>query len=223
MIAPDLVRLSPNVNSANMPEGVKTVIIHCTRSGHSRNPTEFDGTLNYMATPGTTSSHWVVARDGRKARVVPDFRQAWHAGVDNDNAWGIELEQGAEGDGFEPEQIAAVIEICKGYRDDFGVPPRHATNSTEGGFIGHQETAQGKSNGKSDPGYLFPWDAFIEALAPAPAPVRTPVGIGAHYSDGFSEEIWNAGGPESGYRTLDGVGVRYEDGTIETVWPRSQP
>src|SRR5689334_7799000 len=99
MIAPDLTRLSPNVNAAPMPAGTRCVIIHATRSGVSMNPTEFDGTLNYMATPGTTSSHWVIARDGRKARVVPDNRQAWHAGSDNDNAWGIELEQGVEADG----------------------------------------------------------------------------------------------------------------------------
>ncbi len=50
-------------------------------------------------------------------------------------------------------------------------------------------------------------------------PTLTPVGIGAHYTDGFDEEIWNAGGPEAGYRTLDGVGLRFVDNTIRTVWP----
>lgn len=216
MIAPDLVRLSPNINDAPMPGTTRTVLIHCTRSGTPMNPTEFIGTLNYMSRPGTTSSHWVVSRDGEKARVVNDNKQAWHAGTDNDNAWGIEIEQAAEQDGFTDVQLAAVVDICKGYRDDFNVPPRHATNSTEGGFIGHQETAQGKSFGKSDPGRHFPWQWFIDQLQPAPLVIA---GVGIHYTDGTDAEIWN----ESTGKTADGIGVRYSDGSIETVWPRSQP
>lgn len=215
MIAPDITRLSPNVNAAPMPAGVHTVIIHCTRSGVSMNPTEFTGTLNYMATPGTTSSQWVIARDGTKARVVPDNRQAWHAQEDNDNSWGIELEQGAEQDGFTPEQIASLIQVCEGYRDDFGVPVYHAQDSS-GGFVGHQETAQGRRNGKSDPGHLFPWDEFIRALQPQSVVLA---GVGIHYNDGTDAEIWN----DSTGKTPDGIGVRYSDGSIETVWPRRQP
>lgn len=219
MIQPDLVRLSPNMNAAPMPAGVRIVIIHCTRSGVSMNPSEFDGTLNYMAQPGTTSSHWVIARDGRKARVVLDNRQAWHASEDNDNAWGIEIEQGVEDDGFTPEQIAALVQVCEGYRDDFGVPVYHAQDSTSGGFVGHQETAQGRRYGKSDPGHLFPWDDFMRALAPAPAPAAAIAGVGIHFTDGSDAEIWN----DAIGKTPDGIGVRYSDGLVETVWPRSQP
>lgn len=177
MITPDLVRLSPNVNRD--PSGrplpmlitAQTVIIHCTRSGRiPLNPTEFDGTLNYMQTPGTTSSHWVIARDGRKARVVPDDQQAWHAAEDNDNAWGIELEQAVESDGFTDAQLASLVLVCRGYVEDFGVDVWHATSSTISGFIGHQETAQGKRDGKSDPGRLFNWDWFIASLEDRPKP-----------------------------------------------------
>lgn len=214
VIAPDIERLSPNVNSANMPDSCRTVIIHATRSGHSMNPSEFEGTLNYMQVPDTTSSHWVVGRDGTKARVVPDFRQAWHAGVDNDNAWGIEIEQGVEDDGFTDVQMAALVDICHGYVRDFGVPARHAANSTEGGFIGHQETAQGKSYGKSDPGSLFPWEWFIDELGNVPHPMQL-VGIGVHYTDGSDEEVWT---PRDG-KTLDGIGSRYSDGSIERLYP----
>lgn len=164
MIIPDLTRLSPNVNDALMPAGVKTVIIHCTRSGVSMNPTEFEGTLNYMSRPGTTSSQWVISRTGLAARVVPDNRQAWHAQEDNDNAWGIEVEQGVETDGFTPPQLSKLIEVCRGYMTDFGVPAEHAASSHSPGFIGHQETVQGRRNGKSDPGSLFPWEDFINTL-----------------------------------------------------------
>jgi len=171
MIVPDIVRLSPNVNDEPMPASCRTVIIHCTRSGTSMNPTEFTGTLNYMAQPGTASSQLVIGRKANQiARVVPDNRQAHHAQEDNDNAWGIEVEQGAENDGFTAVQLSQLVTACKHYRDEFGVPVRHASNSTEGGFIGHQETVQGRRNGKSDPGHLFPWEWFLSELAPAPAP-----------------------------------------------------
>lgn len=164
MITPDIVRLSPNVNASPMPSTARTVVIHATRSGVSMNPSEFEGTLNYMSRPGTTSSHWVIARDGRTARVVHDVYQAWHGQEDNDNAWGIELEQGDEADGFTPAQLDSLVRVCCGYIEDFGVAAVHATASTQAGFIGHQETAQGRRNGKSDPGRLFPWEWFINAL-----------------------------------------------------------
>lgn len=168
MLNVDLTDLSPNVNNASMPASCRTVIIHCTRSGVSMNPSEFVGTLNYMRRSGTTSSHLVIGREANQtARVVPDNRQAWHAGEDNDNAWGIEICQGVEVDGFTEEQLLQVI-IAGRHYVELGVPLRHAANSTEGGFIGHQETAQGKSFGKSDPGRFFPWEWFIAALQEEP-------------------------------------------------------
>ena len=165
---PDVVDLSPNYN--NFPVQGRTVIIHATRSGKSMNPTEFTGSLNYMRQPGTTSSHWVISRGGIKARVINNNRQAWHAQEDNDNTWGIELEQGTEDDGFTMPQMVALAEVCRDdYMAGFGVPAVHAKDSSEPGFIGHQETAQGRRNGKSDPGVKFDWDLFFRLLQPPPA------------------------------------------------------
>ncbi len=216
MIAPDIIRLSPNHNA--YPVSGHTVIIHATRSGHSMNPTEFEGTLNYMMLTnppaGPVSSHWVIARDGRKARVVPDNLQAWHAGTDNPRAWGIELEQGAENDGFTPEQIAALVSVCEGYRDDFGVPAVHAAAPWGMGFIGHQETLQGRSFGKTDPGHLFPWDDFIAALRPQ---VATIDGLGVVLDDGT--DLGNVLPPLPPGRVVAGVGAHFTDDTISRLWP----
>ena len=164
MIAPDRTVLSPNFNDA--PVVGKTVIIHCTRSGKSNYALEMQATLNYMSTPGTVSSHWVIGRDGEKVRVVPDNKQGWHAQEDNDNSWGIELCQGVETDGFTLSQLTALEAVCRGYVQDFGVSAVHVTSSGAAGFVGHQETAQGIRNGKTDPGSGFPWSAFIAALSP---------------------------------------------------------
>lgn len=155
MITPDRTVLSPNFNDA--PVNGKTVVIHATRSGKPGYPLEMQGTLNWMSTPGTVSSHWVIGRDGEKVRVVPDNKQAWHAQEDNARTWGIELCQGVESDGFTNVQMASLAIVCAGYAQDFDVPLARAGNSTVGGFIGHQNTAQGIRNGKTDPGSLFDW------------------------------------------------------------------
>lgn len=180
MIAPDRTSASPN-SDGGQPNG-RLVVIHSTRSGVSLNPGELPGTLAWFMRADTkVSSHWVIGRDGTKVRVIPDNRIAWHAGEHNVRGWGIELEQGVYGDGFTPLQIQALIDVARGYVQDFGVPAVHTLDSNAAGFIGHAETVQGKRVGKSDPGPLFPWDLFIGALQTAapPAPSELELRLGA--------------------------------------------
>lgn len=109
--------------------------------------------------------------------MVNDDCQAVHAGEHNLTHYGLELEQGVEADGFTLRQIEALVAVCKGYVKDFGVAPVHTLSSSASGFIGHQETAQGRRVGKSDPGAGFPWDGFISAVAgavPLPVPPSLP-------------------------------------------------
>jgi N-acetyl-anhydromuramyl-L-alanine amidase AmpD len=159
MIAPDRISTSPHSNP--FPPSGQGVVIHATRSGKSMNPTELEGTLNWFKNPvAQVSSHWVIGRNGEKVRVIADDRQAWHAGIHNATHWGIEVVQGVESDGFTEPQLMALVEVCKGY----GVPVAHDMN----GFVGHQETPQGRAVGKSDPGRLFPWEWFIEQIQEVP-------------------------------------------------------
>jgi N-acetylmuramoyl-L-alanine amidase len=190
MIEPDVTRLSPNFSAS--PPTHRLVVIHATRSGTSNNPNEFEGTLNWFGRADSqVSSHWVIGRDGRKARVVPDGQQAWHAGEHN-VGWGIELEQGVNDDGFTSLQIAALLQVCAGYVMDFGVPPVHTLDAAQAGFIGHEETRQGRRVGKSDPGTKFGWESFIEGLrrlvVPSPDGPDNPLeGLSA------SEVAWACG------------------------------
>lgn len=184
MIKPDII--SPSPHFYYTPFSRMVVVIHSTRSGISMNPSEFKGTLNWFANPASeVSSHWVISREGVKARVVADSEQAWHAGEHND-CLSVEFEQGVESDGFTDIQLAAGVLVCAAYCKDFGVPARHITDITQDGFIGHEETPQGKRTGKSDPGNLFPWDAFIahlqEAIAP---PAELPSNEEAAHAIGF--------------------------------------
>lgn len=164
MIAPDVTSASPHFNAA--APSAQGVVIHATRSGKSMNPTEFIGTLNHFKNPYPTqpksraSAQWLIGRDGRKARIISDHQQAWHAGQHNATHFGIELEQGVEADGFTEQQLLSLILVCRGYVEDFGIAPSRGFI----GFIAHSETPQGLAIGKSDPGRFFPWDWFITAL-----------------------------------------------------------
>lgn len=208
-VTPDIIHLSPNFNDA--PIVGRTVIIHGTRSGKSMNPSEFIGTLNYMEQKYTTSSQWVISRKGEKARVVPNNKQAHHAGVDNDNTWGVELEQGAEQDGFTQLELNALVEVCRDeYMADYDVPPVRVLSSSAPGFVGHQDTQQGRASGKSDPGVLFPWEWFINELKKQPdqggSDMMIPAnGVAQWFSDRIGPRRYN--GPEDG-REFDEMLIR---------------
>lgn len=49
-----------------------------------------------------------------------------------------------------------------------------------------------------------------------PAPV-VPLGLGVHYRDATTGEVWNADVHPD--KVLDGVGLRWSDGRIEQLWP----
>lgn len=193
MIAPDKTSNSPHFNSGR-PSGVG-VVIHSTRSGKPNYAFELVACMNWFANPASqVSSHWIIGRQGEKVRVIQDHLQAWHAGAHNATHWGIELEQGVESDGFTDAQIDALVEVCKGYVSDFGVSPVHSPSTTISGFIGHQETTQGKGAGKTDPGNLFPWERFIAGLNPQ-APVYAPgdVAMACVSAAHFTRMNWNLG------------------------------
>lgn len=160
---PDVISLSPN-HSPGQPSG-KKVVVHATRSGISMNPREFEATLNWFGRESSqVSAHGLVGRDGRIARIVPDSQTAWHAGIHNPDMWGWELEQGVESDGFTIKQMESWAIVARYYVEKFGVAAQHITDISKSGFIGHQETPQGISVGKSDPGAGFMWQAFISLL-----------------------------------------------------------
>lgn len=151
-------------------QGPGLVIIHATRSGTSGNPNEYIGTLNWMRRDDIpldqrVSSHEVIGRAaGQTAQVVPRNKQAWHAGEHNVIAWGVELCQGVNADGYTEPQLEQLVDLAIDYCTFHGVAARHSPNTSTSGFIGHEETPQGKRNGKSDPGTTFPWIWFLDEL-----------------------------------------------------------
>lgn len=168
---PDDYHIEDEVLNSNPRTGrLRLIVIHSTRSGRT---TQADGSPwtpedELAATIGwfqnawaQASAHLVVAANGDWWYCVPWDRAAWHAGFLNQRSIGIELTQPTIENPFTDIQIARTAEAVRWLCNQFSIPPRHTKHDWQSGIIGHEETSQGRSYGKSDPGPLFPWEAFM--------------------------------------------------------------
>lgn len=103
------------------------------------------------------SSHYLIEEDGRIARLVPEERRAFHAGVSywrgerdiNSRSVGIELVNPGHEFGyraFPKAQMDALIHLARGIMQRHGISPARV--------LGHSDVAPTR---KSDPGELFDW------------------------------------------------------------------
>lgn len=167
-VHPDLTVLSPNFYRG-WPNGTpKAVEIHATRGSNFRltDQEETQATINWFMREGNPSSHWIINGSGKKIRIVSDENRAWHSGIHNGSAWGIELTQPTIDRPFTDKHYEGLVEVVGPYIER-GVPivrvPGVFQNGDKG-FTGHEDTAQGRSVGKTDPGPEFDWPRFIQML-----------------------------------------------------------
>jgi N-acetyl-anhydromuramyl-L-alanine amidase AmpD len=107
------------------------------------------------------SAHYMIDRNGVIYSLVPENRQAYHAGVstwrgrDMLNGWslGVELLATATS-GYTDEQYAALSHLCADIMTRHNVPPDS--------IVGHSDVAPGR---KRDPGLLFDWGRLRATLA----------------------------------------------------------
>jgi N-acetylmuramoyl-L-alanine amidase len=118
------------------------------------------------------SSHYVVEEDGTLWRLVPEERQAWHAGISywrgdtglNTVSIGIEIVNPGHEWGYRPfpeAQMQAVEALCRDILARRRIPAHR--------IVGHSDIAPTR---KSDPGELFDWPRLARAgigLWPEPA------------------------------------------------------
>ena len=109
------------------------------------------------------SAHYMIERDGRIFRLVPEERRAWHAGVSfwkgerdiNARSIGIELVNPGEEHGYLPfpdVQIDALVTLIEDVRGRWEV--------ADGDIVGHSDVAPAR---KVDPGPLFSWKRLAQA------------------------------------------------------------
>lgn len=160
MALPDITRISPNKTPGWSNGEPHFVVVHGTRGGANYG-VEFTATLNWFSSAASqVSAHWVIARDGTTARCVPDSHRAWHAGVHNTGAIGIELEQPNISDQITDQQYTKLRLIGQTLYSN--IPLVHITDVSNSGYIEHMETPQGITAGKSDVGAGFSWTTFLK-------------------------------------------------------------
>jgi AmpD protein len=107
------------------------------------------------------SAHLLIDRVGEITQFVPFEKRAWHAGASsfegrencNDFSIGIELE-GTDDLPFTEPQYNQLIRVTRALMRAYPtITPERIT--------GHQHIAPGR---KTDPGYLFDWDFYLNKL-----------------------------------------------------------
>lgn len=107
------------------------------------------------------SAHLLIDRAGAITQFVPFDKRAWHAGASsfegrencNDFSIGIELE-GTDDLPFTEPQYNQLIRVTRALIRAYpAITPERIT--------GHQHIAPGR---KTDPGYMFDWDFYLNKL-----------------------------------------------------------
>lgn len=148
----------------------KVVFIHASRSGiegrtHEK---ELASTINWFSTSGSqASAQWIISPVER-VRMVPDEYPSWCTGYHNFEGFNIELTQPTARTPYQPGHYRNLAIVCAPYVQQ-GIPIARVSywayaQDQPRGFVGHENTQQGQSVGKSDPGPMFNWDEFLSIL-----------------------------------------------------------
>jgi N-acetyl-anhydromuramoyl-L-alanine amidase len=153
---------------------VNVIVIHSMNASETKpeDPLNVDATILRFI-ERDVSSHYLIFRNGRIIRLVPEEKRAWHCGGSimpapdsrkgvNDFSIGIEL-HATEDSGFSDHQYSSLIALCK----DIRIRYNHTFS-----FVGHSDIA-GKeavtlglrADEKTDPGLLFDWQRFKKAIS----------------------------------------------------------
>ena len=160
---------SPNHYSCWTRGAPRAVVIHSTRStiATKTDAQELQATINwFMSVNSQASAHWVVS-ELERVRMVEDKYPAWHAVEHSWEAYGIEITQPTKDRPYKEGHYQNLVKVCIPYVLA-GIPIVHLSTFLYGdaqrGFVGHEETQQGRRDGKSDPGPQFDWAKFIGML-----------------------------------------------------------
>ena len=185
------------------------IIIHHTGSTNGM-LNSFEGTINWFKpkvwrSSNQASAHYIIARQERPiVQMVRDEDTAWHAGKsswiingqlqESINKWSIGIELQGDGNltGYTEFQYEALIWLVKQKMNEFNVPIDL--------IRGHQEI----SPHKVDPGALFDWDRFRQALSSVSVPGSNIPSDGSTGGDLIDE---------------DGDGIVYIDETDDVYIP----
>jgi N-acetylmuramoyl-L-alanine amidase len=151
-------RSSPNHDARPEPARIDMLVLHYTGMKTAA------AALERLCDPDArVSAHYFIEENGRIWRLVPENRQAFHAGVScwegesdlNAVSLGIEIVNPGHEWGYRrfPEaQMSSVERLCQDLIGRYSIPPHRV--------VGHSDIAPER---KSDPGELFDWARLARA------------------------------------------------------------
>jgi N-acetylmuramoyl-L-alanine amidase len=160
-------RPSPNHQRRSKPAHIDMLVLHYTGMKTA------DEAIERLCDPAArVSAHYVIEESGTIWQLVPEARQAFHAGRScwagttnlNDVSIGIEIVNPGHEWGYRPfpeEQMVAGEQLCRNLLSRHPIPPYRV--------VGHSDIAPDR---KADPGELFDWPRLARAgigIWPQPA------------------------------------------------------
>lgn len=160
------------------PGRITGILWHTTRGGQWYDGnTELGAYINWCRSPNNRVSHTGgdYARiasygigPGRIVECVPDdYVPAWSSYPSDLHVLSVEVAQSNPGQFIERETIEACVVFAREKARQYGFPLTRVFPSDDGewtGMAGHEDTVQGRAQGKTDPGPEF-WAPFLAALA----------------------------------------------------------
>lgn len=147
---------SPNQSARPRGARVELVVIHGT-AGRSE-----AGDLEWLRSERAGASyHYLIARDGRIWRLVPEHREAWHAGVSqwrgrpyvNAFSVGVGLCNAGPPEPYPESQLRAAAWLVA------DLLRRHGLGADR--ILGHVDVSAPR---KTDPWHTFPWSQFLRMV-----------------------------------------------------------
>ena len=150
---------SPNFGSRGGTP-IDTLILHHTASNDAAKDL---ATLRYTKTDNRVSAHYLVVPTGKLYQLVPDSKEAWHAGVAslrgvthpsvNARSLGIEITNDGAGTPFTEAQYRTLEQLVPYLARTYHVPKEN--------LLGHRDVAPGR---KTDPADYFDWARVRRAV-----------------------------------------------------------
>lgn len=155
------------VNHGGLRKSTLALILHSTRGNAKTVEAEYAGSRAYCARVNERQSGPnLMVGPASVTRFCSDDTEAWHATINNPVAYGIEIAQATRTTLFTAYQTRTTATLCAELCYKYDVPILHMTQNhngqlTERGIYGHEDTAAGTADGKSDPGPMWHWPTFI--------------------------------------------------------------
>jgi hypothetical protein len=112
-------------------------------------------------------SNYIVGGGKICLSVPEEYVPRFSAGIHDFRAISVEVGQGTNDDAYDPRDIDLVHELVSELSSKYKFTTNRiayvdGNNYGWPGLVGHEDTAQGRGQGKSDPGHLF-WEAYLGA------------------------------------------------------------